>query len=204
MTDHAGFLTEVDLEDFAPPVSRKGREPVGYTLDFARELTPADLVAGSQAPRAQRQIAPLQQLRDSHHMAARLIAQGKKLTEVAIECGRGKERLQTLMQDPSFLELIEYYRAQVMDNYSLVHEELAGLGRTAVHILQERLEDNPDGFSSGEIRKLAEFALDRTLTQGSAPKVDVTPASVVVNFITPGGVKANPGVVLDGEFKDLP
>jgi hypothetical protein len=53
---------------------------------------------------------PLVRLRDSHHTVARLFAHGLRPEEVSGQTGYSPSRLSTLQRDPSFQELVTFYR----------------------------------------------------------------------------------------------
>jgi hypothetical protein len=49
-------------------------------------------------------------LRRAHHLKALLVAIGREIEEVAAICDTTMERLEHLSADPSFREIIAYYR----------------------------------------------------------------------------------------------
>lgn len=202
MPPHAReLLDELMLEDLAMPQGHRGKanQPValGYVRDLGREdydLKASGVSGGST------QAGTLQQLRDTHHSLARLIAGGESQTRAAFMTGRSVSRVSILMADPTFKELVEYYRANRDMAFEGVNEELASLGMAATRELRERLETAPDSFSNGEMRKLAEFALDRTLTKDSAPGKPPA-SSVVINIqgVAPKARASTPVVDLEVE-----
>lgn len=143
---------------------RKVAKPLA--LEVVRELGEGDLPA-LQAPQALGSTAPaLVAIRNTHHMLARLLAEGRKPQECSLITGHSASRISILQNDPAFKDLVAYYRENVEAQYADVHARLAGLGMTAVEELQQRLEEEPEKFSAREVKEIAEFALDRSI----APK----------------------------------
>jgi len=100
-------------------------------------------------------------IRHQHHLAAKLMADGKKPGEVSLITGYSTARLAQLEKDPSFAELLTHYKDQSTEKWLNVHERLSALGVTVTEELAERLEETPEDFSNEELRKLAETLLDR-------------------------------------------
>ncbi len=161
-------------------------------LEVDRALTAEDLTRLVGAPKVT--VPILQKLRATHHRQAQLLASGKSVKEVAAIVGCTTQRLVQLQVDPTFRELMNYYRDQIMttlleDNVRLQHK-IIDLGEMAVDELTSRLED--DGRRTtmpvGEVRKIAEFSMDRTV---APPKVAAppthAPAAITINFGTPVG-----------------
>lgn len=158
------------------------------------ELTLADLKNDAPLPKE----GAVVKLRTTHHAIARLLAEGRKHVEVAAITGYTQNRISVLLADPTFKELVEFYREQVSGKYLDVHERLATLGVTATEILQERLETDADDVPYGVLIKVAEMAFDRSV----APKKDQGTAgggnapSISINF-----VKNEPqSITIDGEI----
>ncbi len=85
------------------------RRPDAAKILEVRELTFADL------SRLHRPVAKkrLKTIRDSHHNIARRIAAGQSHTQISREVGCSLMRIQTLNDDPTFIELTNQYRAEV-------------------------------------------------------------------------------------------
>lgn len=173
------------------------------TIEYLRDLTPADLEA-LRSPVVKGVGTPaIKQLRTSHHNLARLLAEGKKNAEVSAITGYSPSRISILQNDPSFRDLISYYKTQVQQQYLDAHSRLAVLGLDCAAELQRRLDEEPDKFTIGQLRETMETALDRSLTpqakaQGQPGGQGV---SVTVNFVRPEP-KAIP-VELEGEAIDI-
>lgn len=191
------LVDEVIFDQFELPPNKKGRpQSQPLQLDYTRDLTKGDLEDLRDRPPGAYKPPTVQKLRDTHHALARLMASGESQVNAALITGRTKEGVWILMQDPTFLELVEYYRSNKEQAYEVVHQELANLGKAAVHELQERLEEAPESFSNGEMRKLAEFALDRTITKEVKPgqgQGSAGPLTVEINFIQGKGAAREQG-----------
>ena len=158
-------------------------------IEVERELTSADLALLSDAPKVS--VPVLQKLRAIHHRQAQLLASGKSVGEVAAIVGCTPQRLVQLRIDPTFCELVAYYQDQIMSamlsDTSRLADKIVDLGEMAVDELRERMEDEGKrkALPIGEVRKVAEFAMDRTV---APPKVaappTAAPAAITINFGT--------------------
>lgn len=117
------------------------------------------ILASPAAPPAER---PMLRIRHQHHLAAKLMAEGRKPAEVSMITGYSTARLNQLSKDPAFAELITHYKDSATEKWLNVHERLAALGVTVTEELAERLETKADDFSNEELRRLAETLLDRS------------------------------------------
>jgi hypothetical protein len=141
-----------------------------------RDVVASDIAALASA-RPLEQVQPVGQLRHQHHLLARLLAEGKQLTEAAEITGYSVTYISRLKtQDSSFKDLIQYYKEQVQEIFISVHERLKGLGLNTIEELQERLALEPEGWSKRELMELAALCLDRS---GFGPTQNVK-ASVTV------------------------
>ena len=159
-------------------------------LEVSRALTARDLLRVGDAPKTN--VPILQRLRASHHRQAQLLAQGKTPTEVAMIVGCTVQRLVQLQNDPTFTQLVAYYQDQVMvlamQDGARLHDKIVDVGEMAVDELRERLEDEAQRkvMPTGEIRKIAEFAMDRTVAPPkAAPPQNNVPSAITINFGTP-------------------
>lgn len=141
------------------PRGRRGKP--GAAPSFVREITEGDLpviLASPAPPPAER---PMLKIRAQHHLAAKLVAEGRGNVEIGAITGYTPARIVQLKNDPAFQELIAHYKEQVDAKYLNIHERLAALGVMVTEELLERLENAPEEFSNDELRKLAETTLDR-------------------------------------------
>jgi hypothetical protein len=104
---------------------------------------------------------PLARLRATHHLAARCLAEGKKNFEVAEITGYTPGRINDLLKDPTFKDLVEHYKSEVKERWTGVQERLAGLGIAMTEEIQQRLEEAPEKISNEELRRWVETLMDR-------------------------------------------
>ena len=159
-------------------------------LEVERQLTLADLARLSEAPKVS--VPILQKLRATHHKQAQLLASGKSVKEVAAIVGCTPQRLVQLQVDPTFCELIVYYQDQQMvlmlQDSARLADKIIDLGEAAVDELRERMDNDGirNNMAIGEVRKIAEFAMDRTVAPPKvASQAAVAPANITINFGTP-------------------
>lgn len=172
-------------------IPSRGAIPERILMEVTRDLTQADLTRLGSAPKIAMPI--LQKLRATHHRQASLLAEGKSIKEVAAIVGCTTQRLTDLStKDSAFMDLVHYYADQIMaaqlGDAARLKDKLIDAGEMAVDELIARLEDDGkrNAMPIGEVRKIAEFALDRTVAPPAqaAPPV-TTPASITINFGTP-------------------
>lgn len=177
-------------------------EADGLELEVLRELTPSDLAA-LPSPKSKPHV--VKTLRHTHHLAAKLIAEGRKNQEVCAITGYSPSRVSILKQDPAFQDLVAYYAEQVREAFTNVHAKLAALGEACVEELMERLDDKPESFSHNQIREVMEATLDRSVAPKKGPNGQAASNStgVVINveFKAP---QAPQGPVIDIKAEALP
>lgn len=196
-----------DLEDLnfivgaAGPARGAAKAPL--SLAYSRDLSPEDIAQSEAAPLAAQ--APLiQRLRHAHHAIARLVAEGRKGVEISAITGYSQSRISILQNDPAFSELVEYYRGQVEQVFWDTQTKLKHLGDTALEILQERLEENPNAVGVESLRKIMAEAYDR----GPAPAIGGNakpsalpgqgPVAIQINFVKPapqGAIDVTPSAL---------
>jgi hypothetical protein len=157
-------------------------------MSYVRDLTAADLARLANA--LPTTIPPLKKMRATHHKQAQLLALGHKPTEVARVCGTTPSRLSVLQNDPTFSELISYYQSQqsevAIETHKRVQETLVDVLELAANEIQERLSDDTklSRLDVSELRKIAEFAADRTVAPPRATQQGSTlpPTKISLNF----------------------
>ena len=137
-----------------------------------RELHESDLTL-LDAPRGSVS-RPIAKLRDSHHALARALSAGMRPGEASLITGYSLSRISVLQDDPSFKELLEFYRSAQDATYASLHDRMATLSLDAIAELRERLDDHPEEFTPGALLEMVKTLADRT---GFAP----TTKSVNVN-----------------------
>ena len=154
-----------------------GKKPSSVSGTVSRELTEEDInelqeERGTQA-------APIKKIRDRHHALARNLASGMSQNEAAISCGLSPSRVSILKSDPAFKELLAFYRTDVDNTYRDLHEKLSGLASDAADELTERLEENPETLSTGQLMEVVKLGADRT---GHGPQSSNTTVNVNVDM----------------------
>jgi hypothetical protein len=137
-----------------------GRAPVQIEAEVLRELNAADLVL--LATERGVKPTPIMRLRERHHALARNLASGMTDGEAAAICGYELSRVSILKGDPTFKELVLFYREDVKRAYAQVHEVLSGMAVDAAIIIRERMEDTPDELSSSLLTEIVKMSADRT------------------------------------------
>ena len=148
------------MRDLGLNLSLNGRKPKELTVDFARELVPEDLEVFAKERGTE--AVPVKALRERHHALARAVATGIKDGDAALMVGYTQSRLSILKTDPAFKELVAFYRKGVNEAYYGMHEALAGISKDAVTVLSERLEEDPEEFTVGQLADLVKMGADRT------------------------------------------
>lgn len=182
-------------------------------LEITGELTHEDLARLSKAPKVGTPV--IQRLKAIHHRQASLLAEGRTVKEIAAIVGCTPQRIVQLQTDPAFADLVAYYGDQIMaarlNDASRLQDKILDLGEMAVDELRDRMEDEGrrKTMPVGEVRKIAEFAMDRTVAPPkAAPASNQAPASVTINFGTglrppPTVQPSAPTIDLDPETNDL-
>lgn len=117
-----------------------GRPAKRPSIDAVRELTVEEV---RSVPRAR--VPLVKQLRDSHHMVARLFAMGLRPFAVAERTGYSIARISILSSDPAMKELIASYRGTVDDEFRTAADEYfesaIAVRKTSMRMIRDRLED---------------------------------------------------------------
>jgi hypothetical protein len=150
-------------------VRTRGRAPAAISASLVREIEAPDLdllalEKGSKAP-------ALKRLSDRHHALARAISSGMPMGEAALICGYDISRVSILKDDPSFQELLEFYREEKDRAFRSVNDKLAGMASDALDELQTRIEDEPDKFTIPQLLAVITTAADRS---GNGPQSSTT------------------------------
>jgi hypothetical protein len=171
-------------------IPMRGAVAEPLVMETTRDLTGEDLSRLATAPKVG--VPILQKLRATHHRQAMLLAEGKTPTQVAAIVGCTTARLTQLMDDPTFMELLTNYQDQMvvahLADAARLKAKIVDLGEMAVDELTERMEDDQRRVSMpvSEVRKIAEFAMDRTVAPPqAAPNAQIAPAVITMNFGTP-------------------
>jgi hypothetical protein len=128
-----------------------------------RPLTPDDLTVLT-APRPPTHNTG--QLRDSHHLVARLVAAGLRNDEVAERSGFSLGSLYRFSLDPAFQELVAQYRKTVVASYRDEADEfnriLLSNRMKAERRIADRLDDDEATVTTRDLITISRDAADRT------------------------------------------
>lgn len=176
----------------------------GYTAEVGAPLTMGD-VAKLQLPAPPR--PALKRITDRHHAFARMIAGGGKPGEVEAYLGYAAGTHARIKDDPSFKELVEFYRSDVQREYRGVAEKLSGIASDALDLIEERLNDPKERpkISIKTAMEVAALGADRT---GHGPQ-STTNANVNVftdlaSRMAEARRRANETKLIDGNARVVP
>lgn len=162
------------------PIKRGRGRPAqgGAGFELARELEPADF----QLPAPRNAGVPaLARITHRHQTAARCVAQGMTLVEVAEIVGYSPQRISDMLRtDPAFQNLVSTYADRiadgVLDDARVMQSKLLIIASEAADEIVDRLEDTEirAKIPTSELRNLMGDALSRTV----APPKQTQPAQV--------------------------
>lgn len=174
--------TLIDEAVAALPRGRRGGVATPPTI--LREIKEDDLPGILARPAPPPGDSPIKRLRNTHHLAARCLAEGRALVETAEITGYTPARLGQLKNDPTFQELLAYYKGQTEAKWLNVHERLASLAVDVQEELQARLDESPETFTNEELRRLGETLLDRSgFGPSKTQNLNVKSQSAVLHLI---------------------
>jgi hypothetical protein len=98
-------------------------------------------------------------LRDSHHMVARLIAAGLRLNDVAKQTGYSFARIYQLSGDPAMKELVAKYRGTMDKAFEETADQIAESGTRLISKYLRHLHDHFDSADeAGELIPIPQLA----------------------------------------------
>lgn len=158
---------------------RLGNAPEPLLVRVERPLVPADLERLGQVRDIDTSV--LKRITDRHHALARLIASGMPHGEAGAACGYVPSRVSNLLTDPSFKELVQFYRVSEQKEFRDTAARLTGLAHDAIDLLEERLNDDEERkkIPTPVVMKVVEMAADRT---GHGPASSTTNVNIHLGF----------------------
>lgn len=166
----------MDLQlELSPRIMGRSLPPVSH--EFVRALTEEDLVL-LEMPRPVGE-RPLKRITNRHHALARQIAEGLKQTEAAAIMGYTEHHVSILMTDPSFQELVAFYRNNAARESRSNFDRLVELTGDASDVLLDRLENEPEKISVPQLMELVKLGADRT---GLGPQSTTTQVNINANI----------------------
>lgn len=113
----------------------------------------------------QQRPSSIKKLRDHHHLVARLVAEGRRTTDIAFETGLSISRVSILKGDPAFQQLVEVYRCNHIQTYEAAsydnQRKWLLLENNALDHINDTYEETPEVIGTGEALSHAELASDR-------------------------------------------
>ena len=176
----------IDLEALALIGAGRGKKSAPVQVAYVRDLCEEDLgdlllpaPLGTSTP-------SIKSIRAPHHTLARLIADGEAGVKISAITGYSQSRISILQEDPTFRELVEYYKGQKDEIYLDHHKRLAEVGTMALEVLAENLEKEPEEFSNKLLLSIVESTFDRSV----APSKSMSNLGKAALGM-PGGVSIN-------------
>lgn len=192
-------MNELELMDEIVFGGAAGRRPgAAVSIEVERGLRP-DEVDDIAASRGKAPTQSIGQLKHAHHQLARLIAKGYDNFEVSAMTGYNPayvSRLKT--DDPAFRELLAHYSAERSVIHTDAVERMATVGVMALDEMQQRLTDDPAGWSNRELMELSDLTLVKpmqALRSAAGTAAGAAPVTVNVKFV--GGPAQHPGPTID-------
>lgn len=152
------LLEDLNLEGLAPRFT--GNLRAGHYIEFARDLTSADIAAlslnrgvGSKA---------LTRIHASHHSLAKCLAAGMRPQQAALVTGYSPTRIGVLQGDQAFIALVADYQNEAKSVFADLADRMNDLSLDAIEILQERMQDAPESFTIPVLLDLVKVFADRT------------------------------------------
>lgn len=147
-------------------VRAAGRAPSSLPVEIIGEVEQSDLPMLTAEGRPSGQPIKITELRDRHHSVARLLAAGHADWEVAAITGYDRSRISILKNDPTFQELLAFYRQNEGSGVADVAARVRDAAATMVTKLVERVEEG-EIVEFADLSKAAKDMLDRA---GYGPK----------------------------------
>jgi DNA-binding CsgD family transcriptional regulator len=136
------------------------RKPNSPYVKSVRAMTKAD-IESLREPSARERI---KNLRDSHHIMARLIVSGLSLAEIAEETGYSITRVSVLRNSPAMKELCDRYRGDDHETWKARRDEryeaILAAGTKAWRQIVDAL-DEPEPLPVTTLLKIADSSSDR-------------------------------------------
>lgn len=139
---------------------RIGKAASPLEFEISRELLPEDLIIRA-ATSVDIKPSAIKSLRALHHKLAQVLAMNFTDAEASIATGYSPSRISILKADPAFQDLLAFYATDRKEVFVDVQQRMAGFATTALEVLQERLEDKPDTFTSKDLNNLIKTTADR-------------------------------------------
>lgn len=155
----------------------RGRAAKPLSAEVVRELEASDLaLLGKEKGSVP---SPIKRLSERHHGLARNLSIGMDHQQAAAIAGYSQSRISILLNDPAFIELMAFYREPKDEIVRETGAIMANLAKEAFLELTDRLEEDPEAFSAGQLMELGKLTADRT---GYGPQTSSTNINVNVDL----------------------
>lgn len=118
------------------------RDPRSPYVKAVRPMEKSDIESLRQPSARER----IQNLKDVHHIIARLIVSGLSLTDIAAEVGYSLARVSVIKNSPAMEELIARYRGQVDESWQRQFDAdaaaMTSVRRKSLRIIEDYLDDH--------------------------------------------------------------
>ena len=141
------------------------RQPVTCVVEYA--LLPEHIVDyadqhGNLATAQKADEKDVQTLRARHHGVARLLAEGVPEGVIAEMTGYTPAYLSTLKNNPSMIELVQFYRSPKNETAKIIGEKLRTVADMSLEVIQNRIQTEPDKLTVTELTAVSKLGFDRS------------------------------------------
>jgi hypothetical protein len=138
-------------------------------LDIIRPLRQEDMPRLAEPRGAPKQ--RLERLHQRHHAAAKSLAAGMPKWEVCATTGYSQVTLSILLADPTFTDLVKFYKDKIDAQYHDLHERLSGMAVDAADMLRDKLEAGE--LNASQLMEITKMGADRTGHGPSSTNIQV-------------------------------
>lgn len=142
-------------------VKTKGRKMSALELEILGSITEGDILERTEGALVSSEAPTLSRIRGIHHEIARMLSSGLTPAEVSAVTGYSLSRISILQGDPSFKELLAFYKTKTDEVFVDVRKRMAVLGLDAANELADRLETKPETLSNSQLIEITKASLDR-------------------------------------------
>lgn len=150
---------------------------------------------------------PVQAIRHAHHQLAQLLAKGVAQEEISAITGYSPSYVSQMKSMPMVAELVAHYATQRAQQFVDVAERMKVLGISAIEELQQRLMDDPNGWTKRELVELAKCmtgdasAVSRAATGGGPNQTAAIALSI--QFVKPEPQPLTATITIDHQGREL-
>jgi len=177
-----------------------GRAAKPLSATVLRELEPSDLQLLGQEKGSVP--SPIKRLSERHHALARNLAMGMDHRQASAIANYSESRISILLSDPAFKELLEFYRLPYEETSRDIAQQFAELTKDANEELIQRLAEEPEKFTVGQLMEVSKMGADRT---GFGPQSSSTNINVNVDLASRLQAArqrvASRGTLIEGEVR---